>query len=309
MTLHAILHPARLDAAFTRILARGGAAGSDGIDPSFFELRREAALRELARDVRRGTYLPGPLRRVALRKPDGQVRILRIPCVRDRVLQGAASAVLSARLDPGMSRGSYGYRRGRSVAMALADLRRAHGWALDADIRAFFDEVAHGPLRKELRRQVPCPATRRLIDLWLAGFGAKGLAQGAPISPVLANLALARFDKAMAPHGRLIRYADDFVLVCPSRAKAQAARRAAEGVLGQAGLVLHPRKTRIVPPGTPFNYLGDTVVLRPRGGGRRKALNKRHNFDREGYEAALERPKQGLFRKGWIFVWNMLTKT
>lgn len=305
-----IIDSKRLAAAWRRCRANGGAAGVDGIDAKTFGHALSRNLGTLAADVRTGRYRPAALRAVPIPKPDGGTRTLRIPCVRDRVLQGAAVAVLVPALDRRMSPSSFGYRPRRSVAMALGAARRGCGWTLDADIRRFFDEVAHRPLLAALPGWIACPETRRLIALWLRGFGRRGLAQGAPISPLLANLALDDLDRAMRRGGRLhVRYADDFLTVCPTRAAAEEARRCAARVLRPWGLSPHPEKTRIVPPQTEIRFLGETVTMKParveKGGEREKPRKTKGKSDLCPPPDAKRRPRLGGFCLGWRIVRNL----
>lgn len=260
-----VLSSFTLARAFERAKANGGVAGGDGINATTMERFLTAELKSIADQVRSDRYQPGPLRSVSIPKNNGTSRLLRIPCLRDRILQGAVISVIVPLLDPNMHPGSFGYRPRRSVKMALDALKRCQGWVLDADIFSFFDRVKHRPLRKIFWQNMPSKEVRRLVDLWLYSFGRCGLAQGAPISPLLANLALGPLDEAIARHGFLVRYADDFVVVCSGQAEAIRARKTARRVLRQTGLQLHPEKTRIFPPGTTFNFLGSKVNLAGKG--------------------------------------------
>nr|WP_269432968.1 reverse transcriptase domain-containing protein [Aliiruegeria sabulilitoris] len=266
----------------------------------------ETALDALVREVRRGRYQPGPLRAVPIPKRDGSTRVLRIPCLRDRVLQGAVASVLVPVLDPLMHPGSFAYRPGRSVPLALRSLRRGQGWALDADIRSFFDEIGHHPLRRVLKQKVSCLETRQLIGIWLGSFGRRGLAQGSPISPLLANTALGPLDSALSKHGRLVRYADDFVVVCADKAGAREARRTAEQTLRFAGLRLHPDKTRIVPPGMSFTFLGTELVLHSRDRRPQKQLKNKMKLSLRRETISPGEHIERVLREGWK---NMLNLT
>lgn len=257
--------------AWRQVRRNGATRGGDGETLAQFERSLDRRLAALAEDLRAGRYRPGPLRKVPLRKPDGRVRLLRIPGLADRVVQTACHRLLSAALDARMSAGSFGYRPARSVAQALARLRSlgaGGAWVLDADIETFFDRVPHAPLLDELGIWVADEAVLRLIGLWLSSFG-KGvsLAQGSPISPLLANLVLHPLDMAFA-RARIpfVRYADDFVALGDSRGAARQAREVAATTLARRGLALHTGKTRIVPPGEAFGFLGETVRLGGKAG-------------------------------------------
>ena len=267
-----------LHAAWKRVRANGGAAGGDGETAAAFADDLTGRLHRLAADLRHGRYRPGPLRRVPLKRPDGRIRLLRIPPIADRVVQTAALSLLVPPLDARMSRASYGYRPARSVEQALRQLKTlaiGRPWALDADIRAFFDSVPHRRLIDELGIWIDDARMLHLVALWVEAFGGgRGLAQGAPIAPLLANLYLHPLDTAFARAGVAhVRYADDFVALASSRAKAEAALRLAEATLRRRGLALQPEKTALRHLSGGLRFLGqdltfdDAKRLRGEGGG------------------------------------------
>ena len=265
---HRIIAIPSLRAAWKRVRANKGAPGGDGKSLKAFEAHLERELKRLHDDLRQGTYRPGPLRRAAIPKPDGGQRILRIPCVRDRVAQTACHIHLSARLDPIMSARSHAYRPERSVQRAIAqvraDIQSGFVWVVDADIEKFFDTVPHARLLQEMKPYVRDEGVMRLLRLWLRSFSGqgRGLAQGAPISPLLANMYLHPLDVAWARRGlRAVRYADDFVLLCRTRREAKSARWLTGQLLRQRGLRLHPEKTRIVHAAEGFTFLGERLKL------------------------------------------------
>jgi CRISPR-associated protein Cas1 len=238
----------------------------------------------LAADLESGAYRPGGLRRVAIPKATGVgVRVLAIPDIRDRIAQTAAAAHLSHRLDARMAAGSFGYRPGRGVETAIAALRAAHRagrvWSLDADIQAFFDEAPHRKIEAELRRWIGDePRLRAVIRLWLRSFGeqGRGLAQGSPISPILANLLLDPLDRAFERRQwPAIRYADDLVVPVSSERQALAARAEAATVLRARGLRLNPDKTFIRAPGERFEFLGVDIRAPKVASGRGPAAGAR----------------------------------
>jgi len=256
-----------LHAAWKRVRSNRGGPGGDTETLDEFGRAIDERLRGLRGALRSRRYRPGPLRVCPVAKPDGSTRLLRIPCITDRVIQTACATALSAALDRRMNGSSFGYRPARSVAGALARLRelaaKGDGWVLDADIERFFDRVPHGALLDELEIWTGDGRLVALVGLWLRGFGrGRGLAQGAPVSPVLANLYLHPLDESLARAGLAhIRYADDFVVLTPNRDRAWRARRIAATVLRRRGLTLSAEKTRIVAPGTPFGFLGEEIVL------------------------------------------------
>lgn len=261
-----ITSEAALRAAWARVRSNGGGAGGDGLDLATFGGSLDVRLADLSLRLRDGSYRPGPLRDVPMRRTDGRIRHLRIPCISDRVIQTACQALLSERLDPKLSAASFGYRPSRSVDQALGAVRnlidKRASWVFDADIAAFFDNVCHGRLMDDLGIWIDDANLRVLIGQWLRGFGdGKGLAQGAPISPLLSNIFLHPLDQALLQDGPgLVRYADDFVVLTGTRAEVLKASRQAEEVLGRRGLCLNPAKTQILPIEDGFVFLGARIV-------------------------------------------------
>ncbi len=266
---HQATSVAALGEAWLRTQRNGGGPGGDGESLADFARQADYRLARLAHELQADLYRPGPLRRLQVPKRRGEgMRQLSIPCVVDRIAQRAAASVLSAVLEPQFEEASFGYRPGRSVAQAVArvDALRRQGYrhVVDADIRGFFDNVPHGPLAARLASAGVDDRLIALVRLWLDSFGPAGvgLAQGSPISPVLANLHLDALDEAFGPRGnvRIVRFADDFVLLTRSRPGAEGALSRARDLLAEGGLELNLQKTRIVPYEEALRFLGHLFV-------------------------------------------------
>lgn len=259
-----VLHPSILQEAWRRVLARGGSPGSDSVTVEEFALVIDRHLRQLVDELLSGRYRPRPPRWVEVPKPNGKIRKLAILCVRDRIVQQALLLVLAPLWDKHFAPCSYAYRQGRSAQQAIRAVEEAlmagRFWIVDADIESFFDSVPHAPLFSLLPDWLPDERVRHWLQICVTGvspFPQRGLAQGAPLSPLLANLYLHRFDIALVQAGhRLVRYADDFVILCATRPQAEAALQMSERLLAGLGLRLNQEKTRIVHWDEGFTFLG-----------------------------------------------------
>ena len=273
-----VYNPSNLRKAFARVKANGGGAGVDHVTVEMFARDLDANLEKLARSLKDGTYRPQEIKRHWIPKPgSNEKRPLGIPTVRDRVVQTAMRSVLEPIFEREFAEHSYGFRPKRGCKDALrrvADLSsKGYTWVVDADLKSYFDTIPHEPLMKLVEERVADGKVLSLIRAFLKQGVLEGLKrwtpeegspQGAVISPLLSNIYLNPLDQMMAREGfEMVRYADDFVILCRSREEADAALERVRQWTAQAGLKLHPEKTRIVHierddsgPGDGFDFLG-----------------------------------------------------
>jgi len=270
----------RLRAAFQRVKRNGGAPGVDGVTIEMYEANLEQNLAALMYDLEhRGQYHAHPLRRVYIPKGQGKYRALGIPTVRDRVAQEVVRALLEPLFEPTFVEDSYGFRPGRNAHQAIEAILEAYqdgAWfVVDADIHAFFDNLPHNLildrvaekvadgnilylLREFLTTEVQTEdGTRHPVD--------RGTPQGGVISPLLANIVLHVLDTQMIHAAfRCIRYADDFVVLCPSLTSAEQALALANQTVQRLGLTLSPEKTHLTTFYRGFDFLGFHITSRNR---------------------------------------------
>ncbi|MFQ5740953.1 MAG: CRISPR-associated endonuclease Cas1 [Acidobacteriota bacterium] len=257
-------------AGFDKVEENQGGPGCDGQTIEDFALDLEGNLGRLQSRLQKGTYEPAPLLRVFMPKENGEWRPLSIPTVGERVAQSSAAQVLDPLLDPEFNDCSFAYRRGRSVdqavrrIMALRD--EGYRWVVDADIDAYFDNIPRDRLLRVLATYVPDRRLLELIGKWLECEiiyegklyrVLKGVPQGSPISPLLSNLYLDRFDDTFRADGhRLVRFADDFVILCRSRPRAECALELSTEMLERLRLELNQDETAITSFKDGFRFLG-----------------------------------------------------
>lgn len=253
--------------AWQKVWDNQGARGGDGVTCGMFARNAFARLADLRADLADGSYVPGPLRRVIVPKRSGGTRTLSIPCVRDRIVQSAIADVMTPHLEAEFEPVSFAYRPGRSVQQAVRQVEwaRSEGFThvLDADIETYFDRVDHQRLMERLGETMSAGPLSEMILFWLthAAPSGKGLAQGSPLSPLLANLYLDRLDELMWQHDlRIVRFADDFVILAKTRGGAEAALEHTKKHLGREGLELNADKTRVLDFDAGFKFLGHLFV-------------------------------------------------
>ena len=263
-----------LGRALEKVIENGGSAGIDRQSVRNIGRHREEEIVRLQRELREQSYRPQAVKRVWIKKPGSkEKRPLGIPAVRDRTVQGALRHVIEPIFERTFAPGSYGFRPGRGCKQALRRveelLKSGHGWVVDADLKSYFDTIPHQRLMERVAEKIADGRVLALLEAMLkAGVmesskdwapTESGTPQGAVISPLLSNIYLDPLDWLMAESGfEMVRYADDYVILCRSKSEAQAALgKVREWVAGE-GLTLHPEKTCIVEASQPggFDFLG-----------------------------------------------------
>jgi len=286
-----VYRPTTLQAAWQAVRRNGGSAGTDHESVEQFGKNLKENMARLEEELRTGNYRPRPIKRVYIDKLGStEKRPLGIPAVRDRVVQAAMRLVIEPIFEIRFRPNSYGFRPKRGCKDALREvdrlLKAGYTQVVDADLKAYFDSIPHEGLMGEVGRYI---ADGRLLDLTERFLGQdileglsrwspeQGTPQGAVISPLLANLYLHPVDEAMEAAGfQMIRYADDFVIMCRDESEAHNALHLVQQLITERGLALHPEKTRVVDtaePGQGFDFLGyhfEGGTRRPR----KKSLKK-----------------------------------
>jgi RNA-directed DNA polymerase len=256
--------------AFERVRENCGCRGADGMTVGDFAARLEEEIDRLEDRLLRRVYHPFPLLRLAIPKRTSGMRHLSIPTVRDRVVQTAVDLVTRDLFEKEFEDCSYAYRCGRSVRSAIHRIRelrdQGYGWVVDADIDAFFDNIPHGRMIERLRRLPLDPYVVALFEKWVQvevydgqriRSLTKGIPQGSVTSPMLANLFLDELDENLALFGQvLVRYGDDFVILCKTPEAAAEALELTDYLLSQIELHLNHEKTRLTSFDQGFKFLG-----------------------------------------------------
>lgn len=247
--------------AWKQVKSNKGCAGVDKQSIQDFQRQSEQYLREIQRAVRNGTYKATPVLRTFIPKRDGRLRPLGIPTVKDRVLQQATKNVIETIFEMKFLCCSYGYRPDKSAHQAVEQIRKyirqGYTWVIDADVERFFDSVDHTLMMSFVAEEISDGKVLGLIESWLtAGVmnkgeikeTMKGTPQGGVISPLLANIYLHELDKQVTKLDgvRLVRYADDMVILCKTQEEAEGTLKQVEEILAGLKLRLNKEKTKIV---------------------------------------------------------------
>jgi RNA-directed DNA polymerase len=268
-----VIDERNLQRGFWSVWRNRGAPGVDGQSVEQFDRQSEEEVARLAEELRSGSYRRQPARRVWIPKPGtNEKRPLGIPAVRDRTVEAALRNVLEPIFEHDFADSSYGFRPGRGCREAVAQvekgLQEGQVWCVDADLKSYFDTIPHERLMELVRRRIADGSVLGLVEQSLKagvlermkGWEAteRGTPQGAVISPLLANLYLNPMDHEMGRRGwALVRYADDFVVLCRTKEEAEAVMSWLREWTEEVGLTLHPTKTRIVnATAEGFDFLG-----------------------------------------------------
>jgi RNA-directed DNA polymerase len=284
--------PGNLRAAMAKVVSNRGAAGIDHVTVERFLSQAETNLSQLRAALRQDTYQPQAIRRTWIPKPGStEKRPLGIPTVRDRVVQAAIVNVLEPIFERDFAPTSFGFRPKRGAQQALARveelLQAGYSYVVDADLKSYFDTIPHERLLQRVGTKVTDGRLLRLLGAFLKAGIMEGLRewtptagapQGAVLSPLLSNVYLDPLDQLMAANGfEMVRYADDFVILCRTQAAAERALGVVQAWVEANGLTLHPDKTRIVEASTTaFDFLGyrfdrDKRYVRPKSLAKLKA--------------------------------------
>ena len=250
--------------AYKKVKSNQGGAGVDQISMEEFDANRSKHLYKLWNRLASGSYFPPPVKEVEIPKKDGKVRKLGIPTIEDRVAQMVVKDYLEARFEKIFSPNSYGYRPDKSAHQALEKVRqncRRTDWVIDLDIKGFFDNIDHDRLMLAVQKHVPEKWCLLYIQRWLTmpvqtksgeliQRQGKGTPQGGVISPLLANLflhyAMDKWLEQYHPKVEFVRYADDAILHCRTKAEAEQTLKVLDERMKVCGLELHPEKTKLV---------------------------------------------------------------
>ena len=265
---------ATLQAAWEHVRKNGGAPGVDVETVEEFGEHATARLFEVSEALRLHTWQPKPMRRVWIPKPDGRKRGLAISCVEDRVVHAAIAIVLYPMFEDMFGEACFAYVQGKNAQQAVARVanlgHKGKAWVVETDVASFFDTIDRRRAIAKLAERIADGSFLRLVGAIIrsgvlgetTGEDAEGIPQGSPLSPLLANIYLAEFDREVGKRWGLTRFADDLVVSCASREEAEAARAEVESALKKEGLAMKPEKTRVVSLEEGIDFLGYRITLR-----------------------------------------------
>ena len=266
-----ILDKMNMHRAAQQVISNKGSAGVDGRSIEEFQANYKIKMRELRRQLKEESYQPKPVLRVFIPKGDGRERPLGIPTVKDRIAQNTVKRIMEPIFEKVFMDCSFGFRPNKSAHEAIDKIEKykeqGYKWVVDADIKGYFDNIDQDLLMDFITQRINDGWVLRMIKSWLtAGVmtdegikeTTKGTPQGGTISPLLANIYLHQFDKIMIKRGyKLVRYADDFVVLTKSKKKANRALEVIKEIIeGKLNLRLHPDKTVVTNFGKGFTFLG-----------------------------------------------------
>ena len=317
-----VFRPKTLEKAWEAVCRNGGASGVDKISIDKFKAGKTGYLEELGEALKSGSYTPCPVKRVEIPKGNGQTRPLGIPTVKDRVVQKAVQLVIEPIFERQFLDMSYGFRPGRGAKDALKQvdglIKDGYTHVVDADIKGYFDNIPHDKLMALVEESIADGKVLGLLRSWLnqdimteveRWKPTVGTPQGAVISPLLANIYLHPLDCLVTQSGyKMVRYADDFVILCKSTDKAKEAFELVGKWVSENGLTLHPDKIHIgdcMVEGQGFDFLGYHFEAGKRGIRKKsfdklkdkiRSLTRRSNKDSiEGITVNINRCLKGWF--------------
>ncbi len=265
-----------LETGFKAVKRNRGSAGIDGVTIEDFEEQLEEELTQLKKELISWSYKPKPVRRVEIPKPNGGVRLLGVPCIRDRVVQTSIKLLLEPIFDPGFSEHSYGFRPGRSqkqaIAQAQAYAEAGKEYVVDIDLSKFFDRINHDRLIMLVKRKIEDKRIIRLIGLTLRSGvmcngdvqkTQEGTTQGSPLSPLLSNIVLDELDKELEARGHsFCRFADDMNVFVKSKKAAQRVMESVTKLLEKKMKLVVNRDKSKVAKTDEVKFLGISIVRR-----------------------------------------------
>jgi RNA-directed DNA polymerase len=262
-----------LNAAWQKVKSNKGAAGVDKISIQQFEAKQKQYLAEIEQELKNDTYRPKAVRREYIPKGQGKMRPLGIPTIKDRTTQQAVKAMIEPIFEKEFLGMSYGFRPGKGAKQAITEVSKlideGYTWVVDADLQSYFDTIPHLRLMDKVQKRISDGRILMLIEMWLKNevmeecknwIPDRGTPQGGVISPLLSNIYLHDLDVLITNAGyKMIRYADDFVVLTTSEAEAKEALRTVQEWAKENGLTIHPEKTHIGNcqiEGQGFDFLG-----------------------------------------------------